>query len=50
VLRLRTGFDHADRLRAMLGDAGFDELELGPTGQRALAFVRGRKRPVARAA
>jgi SAM-dependent methyltransferase len=50
VLRLRTGFDHAARLREMLGDAGFDELEFGPTGQRALAFVRGRKPAVARAA
>ena len=44
VLRLRTGWDHAERLRAMLGDAGFDAVELGSTGHRALAFVRGRKR------
>jgi demethylmenaquinone methyltransferase/2-methoxy-6-polyprenyl-1,4-benzoquinol methylase/phosphoethanolamine N-methyltransferase len=50
VLRLRTGFDHVARLHAMLADAGFDELESGPAGQRGLAFVRGRKRPVARAA
>jgi ubiquinone/menaquinone biosynthesis C-methylase UbiE len=50
VLRLRTGFDHVARLQEMLGGAGFDELEFGPTGQRALAFVRGRKRAAARAA
>lgn len=44
VLRLRTWWDHAERLRAMLGDAGFDAVEVGSTGHRALAFVRGRKR------
>jgi hypothetical protein len=43
VLRLRRGWDHAERLRAMLGDAGFDAVEIGPTGHRTLAFVRGRK-------
>lgn len=43
VLRLRTGRDHAERLRAMLREAGFDPVEMGPTGHRALAFVRGRK-------
>jgi ubiquinone/menaquinone biosynthesis C-methylase UbiE len=45
VLRLRTGWDHAERLRAMLCEAGFDAVEMGPTGHRALAFVRGRKPP-----
>jgi demethylmenaquinone methyltransferase/2-methoxy-6-polyprenyl-1,4-benzoquinol methylase/phosphoethanolamine N-methyltransferase len=43
VLRLRTGLDHAKRLRGMLREAGFDTVEMGPTGHRALAFVRGRK-------
>jgi ubiquinone/menaquinone biosynthesis C-methylase UbiE len=43
VLRLRTGWDHAERLRMMLGDAGFEAVEMGATGHRALAFVRGRK-------
>jgi ubiquinone/menaquinone biosynthesis C-methylase UbiE len=43
VLRLQTGWDHGERLRAMLREAGFDEVEMGPTGHRALAFVRGRK-------
>lgn len=45
VLRLRTGSDHAEHLQAMLREAGFDGVEIGPTGQRALAFVRGRKPP-----
>ena len=45
VLRLRTGWDHAERLRAMLREADFDAVEMGPTGHRALAFVRGRKPP-----
>ena len=45
VLRLRTGWDQAERLRAMLREAGFDAVEIGPTGHRALAFVRGRKPP-----
>jgi len=26
----------------MLREAGFDAVEMGPTGHRALAFVRGR--------
>jgi ubiquinone/menaquinone biosynthesis C-methylase UbiE len=43
VLRLRTGWDHAEHLREMLGEAGFDAVEIGPTGHRALAFVRGWK-------
>ena len=43
VLGLRTGWDHAERLRDMLRDAGWDAVEMGPTGHRALAFVRGRK-------
>jgi demethylmenaquinone methyltransferase/2-methoxy-6-polyprenyl-1,4-benzoquinol methylase/phosphoethanolamine N-methyltransferase len=43
VLRLRTGWDHAERLREMSREAGFEGLEIGPTGHRALAFVRGRK-------
>jgi ubiquinone/menaquinone biosynthesis C-methylase UbiE len=49
VLRLRTGWDHAERLRDMLRDAGFDATEMGPTGHRALAFVRGRKPSATRA-
>jgi len=48
VLRLRTGWDHAERLRAMLGDAGFDVVEIGSTGHRGVAFVRGRKPPATR--
>jgi len=47
VLRLRTGWDHAERLRGMLREAGFDAVEMGATGFRALAFVRGRKPPAA---
>ena len=43
VLRLRAGWDHAERLRTMVREAGFDAVEIGPTGHRALAFVRGRK-------
>jgi SAM-dependent methyltransferase len=43
VLRLRTGWDHAERLREMLRETGFEAVEMGPTGHRALAFVRGRK-------
>jgi ubiquinone/menaquinone biosynthesis C-methylase UbiE len=43
VLGLRTGWDHAEHLRAMLREAGFDAVEIGPTGHRALAFARGRK-------
>lgn len=43
LLRLRTGWDHAERLRTMLGAAGFEAVEVGPTGHRGLAFVRGRK-------
>lgn len=49
VLRLRTGWDHAERLRGMLADVGFDPVEMGPTSHRALAFVRGRKPPAAQA-
>jgi ubiquinone/menaquinone biosynthesis C-methylase UbiE len=45
VLRLRTGWGHAERLRAMFREAGFDTVEMGSTGHRALAFVRGRKPP-----
>jgi demethylmenaquinone methyltransferase/2-methoxy-6-polyprenyl-1,4-benzoquinol methylase/phosphoethanolamine N-methyltransferase len=47
VLRLRTGWDHAERLLGMLREAGFDAPEMGATRHRALAFVRGRK-PAAR--
>jgi ubiquinone/menaquinone biosynthesis C-methylase UbiE len=43
VLRLRTGWDHAARLRKMFREAGFDAVEMGSTGHRGLAFVRGRK-------
>jgi ubiquinone/menaquinone biosynthesis C-methylase UbiE len=49
VLRIRTGWDHAERLRAMLREAGFDTVEMGSTGHRALAFVRGRKPALAHA-
>jgi ubiquinone/menaquinone biosynthesis C-methylase UbiE len=44
VLRLRTGWDHAERLRAMLREAGFDAVEMGPTGHRALALCRAGSR------
>jgi demethylmenaquinone methyltransferase/2-methoxy-6-polyprenyl-1,4-benzoquinol methylase/phosphoethanolamine N-methyltransferase len=43
VLRLRTGWDHAERLREALRATGFEAVDMGPTGHRALAFVRGRK-------
>lgn len=43
VLGLRKGWDHAERLSEMLRKAGFDAVEMGPTGHRALAFVRGQK-------
>jgi len=43
VLGLRTGSDHAERLRQMLQEAGFEAVETGSAGQRGLAFVRGRK-------
>jgi demethylmenaquinone methyltransferase/2-methoxy-6-polyprenyl-1,4-benzoquinol methylase/phosphoethanolamine N-methyltransferase len=50
VLRLRTGWDHAELLRTMLGAAGFDAVEVGPTGARGLALIRGRKAQRLRAA
>jgi ubiquinone/menaquinone biosynthesis C-methylase UbiE len=43
VLGLRKGSDHAERLREMLRGAEFEGVEMGATGLRALAFVRGRK-------
>ena len=43
VLGLRTGWDHAEQLRAMFREAGFAAVEMGATGLRALAFIRGRK-------
>jgi ubiquinone/menaquinone biosynthesis C-methylase UbiE len=43
VLGLRRGWDHAERVRTMLSDTGFVAIEMGLTGHRALAFVRGRK-------
>jgi demethylmenaquinone methyltransferase/2-methoxy-6-polyprenyl-1,4-benzoquinol methylase/phosphoethanolamine N-methyltransferase len=43
VLGLRTGWDHAEHLRAMFREAGFTAVEMGAIGLRALAFVRGRK-------
>lgn len=46
VMGLRKGWDHAERLRAMFREAGFDAVQMGATGLRALAFVRGRKPPV----
>src|SRR5262245_55493090 len=43
LLDLRTGWDHAERLRLILREAGFETVEMGGTGILALAFVRGRK-------
>ena len=43
ILRLKRGWAHAERLREMLGEAGFAGVETGPAGPRGLAFVRGRK-------
>jgi len=34
VLGLRKGWDHAERLREMLRDVGFDAVEMGPAGHR----------------
>jgi demethylmenaquinone methyltransferase/2-methoxy-6-polyprenyl-1,4-benzoquinol methylase/phosphoethanolamine N-methyltransferase len=47
VLGLRKGWDHAERLREMLREAGFDAVEMGSTGHRGLAYLRGRKPPTA---
>lgn len=49
VLRIRTGSDHAEYLRALLRAAGFERGESGPTGHRGLAFVRGWKPRATRA-
>ncbi len=43
VLGLRTGWDHAEHLRQLLREQGFGTVEMGPTGHRGLALVRGRK-------
>ena len=43
VLRLRTGWDHAERLGEMFRAAELEAVETGPAGPRGLAFVRGRK-------
>lgn len=43
VLALRRGTDHAEHIRSMLRGADFEAVEMGPTGHRALTFVRGRK-------
>jgi demethylmenaquinone methyltransferase/2-methoxy-6-polyprenyl-1,4-benzoquinol methylase/phosphoethanolamine N-methyltransferase len=43
LLGLRRGLDHVERLREMLGEAGFDAIEVGPIGHRAFAFIRARK-------
>jgi demethylmenaquinone methyltransferase/2-methoxy-6-polyprenyl-1,4-benzoquinol methylase/phosphoethanolamine N-methyltransferase len=43
VLGLREGRDHAERLLEMVREAGFERAEMGPVGQRAFMFVRGRK-------
>jgi ubiquinone/menaquinone biosynthesis C-methylase UbiE len=43
ALGLRTGWDHAEHLCEMVRKAGFEAVEMGATGIRALAFVRGRK-------
>jgi hypothetical protein len=32
VLGLRKGWDHAERLREMIREAGFDAVEMGPLG------------------
>jgi ubiquinone/menaquinone biosynthesis C-methylase UbiE len=45
VLGLRRGWDHAQHLREMVRNAGLDAVEVGATGHRGLAFVRGRKSP-----
>lgn len=41
VLGLRKGWDHAERLREMLREAGFVAVETGAVGLRSLAFIRG---------
>jgi hypothetical protein len=46
VLSLQKGQDYAERLHEMVRKAGFDAVEMGPTGHRALASVPGRKPPV----
>lgn len=43
VLGLRRGWDHAERLRQMFREVGLEAVEMGSTGHRGLAFVRGRK-------
>ena len=43
VLRLRTGWDHAERLGEMFREAGFHAVKMESTGHRGLACVRGRK-------
>jgi len=43
VLGLRTGWDHGEYLRQAFREAGLESVEMGPTGHRGLAFVRGRK-------
>ena len=43
VLGLRRGWDHAERLSQLLREHGFEAVEMGPTGHRGLAFLRGRK-------
>src|SRR5262245_6452620 len=43
VMGLRTGGDHAERIREMFQNAGFESVEMGPVGRRTLAFIRGRK-------
>jgi demethylmenaquinone methyltransferase/2-methoxy-6-polyprenyl-1,4-benzoquinol methylase/phosphoethanolamine N-methyltransferase len=43
VLGLRSGSEHADRLRDMLREAGFEAVETEPVGHRALALVTGRR-------
>src|SRR6266542_155170 len=43
VLSSRTGWDHAEHLRQLRREQGFGTVEMGPTGHRGLALVRGRK-------
>jgi demethylmenaquinone methyltransferase/2-methoxy-6-polyprenyl-1,4-benzoquinol methylase/phosphoethanolamine N-methyltransferase len=45
ALGLRTGWDHATRLREMFGEVGFEALDMGSTGVRSVAYIRGRKPP-----
>jgi hypothetical protein len=43
VLGLRRGREHAEHLRALVGDAGFDAVEIEATPSRALCILHARK-------